>query len=129
MASLLEKYGWHEWICHSNFSFLTGASHPHELVERADTVGYQSLAVTDMDGVYGIVRAWRAQQKRKKDGVHRRLNLRYGAEVHLEQDHHRPIILQNTVVILATSKRGYQNLCSLLTHSHRGGKTWCFLVF
>jgi len=129
MASLLEKYGWHEWICHSNFSFLTGASHPHELVERADTVGYQSLAVTDMDGVYGIVRAWRAQQKRKKDGVHRRLNLRYGAEVHLEQDHHRPIILQNTVVTLATSKRGYQNLCSLLTHSHRGGKHGAFLSF
>ena len=43
--------------CKSNFSFLEGASHPEELVEEAHRLGIQSLALTDRDGVYGMVRA------------------------------------------------------------------------
>src|SRR5262245_33023643 len=43
--------------CKSNFSFLEGASHPDELVEEAHRMGLRSLAVTDRDGVHGIVRA------------------------------------------------------------------------
>jgi len=36
-----------ELHCLSNFTFLRGASHPHELVERADALGYRALAITD----------------------------------------------------------------------------------
>ncbi len=43
--------------CKSNFSFLEGASHPEELVEEAHRIGIRSLAITDRDGVYGMVRA------------------------------------------------------------------------
>jgi error-prone DNA polymerase len=43
--------------CKSNFSFLEGASHPEELVEEAHRLGIGSLALTDRDGVYGMVRA------------------------------------------------------------------------
>ena len=43
--------------CKSNYSFLEGASHPEELVEQAHTLGLRSLALTDRDGVYGVVRA------------------------------------------------------------------------
>ena len=43
--------------CKSNFSFLEGASHPDELIEEAYRLGLPALAVTDRDGVYGIVRA------------------------------------------------------------------------
>ena len=43
--------------CKSNFSFLEGASHPEELVEEAQRLGLRSLAITDRDGVYGMVRA------------------------------------------------------------------------
>ena len=43
--------------CRSNFSFLDGASHPDELVEQAHALGIEALALTDRDGVYGIVRA------------------------------------------------------------------------
>ena len=35
--------------CKSNFSFLTGASHPEELVERAHDLGIP-LSITDRDG-------------------------------------------------------------------------------
>jgi len=43
--------------CKSNFSFLEGASHPEELLEEAQRLGLRSIAVTDRDGVYGMVRA------------------------------------------------------------------------
>ncbi|MGE3547506.1 MAG: error-prone DNA polymerase, partial [Kofleriaceae bacterium] len=43
--------------CKSNFSFLEGASHPEELVEEAHRLGIGSIALTDRDGVYGMVRA------------------------------------------------------------------------
>src|SRR3954462_11411690 len=45
-----------EWHCHSNFSFLDGASHPEELVEEAARLGLAALALTDHDGFYGSVR-------------------------------------------------------------------------
>ena len=42
--------------CHSNFSFLDGASHPEELAEEAARLGLEALALTDHDGFYGVVR-------------------------------------------------------------------------
>jgi DNA polymerase III alpha subunit len=44
--------------CKTNFSFLQGASHPDELIEEAQRLGLRSIAVTDRDGVYGMVRAY-----------------------------------------------------------------------
>ena len=45
-----------ELHCHSNFSFLDGASHPEELAEEAVRLGLSALALTDHDGFYGVVR-------------------------------------------------------------------------
>ena len=45
-----------ELHCHSNFSFLDGASHPEELAEEAARLGLEALALTDHDGLYGVVR-------------------------------------------------------------------------
>src|SRR5262245_12294241 len=45
-----------ELHCHSHFSFLDGASSPEELAEEAARLGLEALAVTDHDGLYGIVR-------------------------------------------------------------------------
>jgi error-prone DNA polymerase len=45
-----------ELHCHTNFSFLDGASHPEELVDEAARLGLAGLAVTDHDGCYGVVR-------------------------------------------------------------------------
>jgi error-prone DNA polymerase len=53
--------------CKSNFSFLEGASHPEELVEEAHRVGLRSIAITDRDGVYGMVRA---HVKARELGMH-----------------------------------------------------------
>ena len=51
-----------ELHCHSNFSFLDGASAPDELVERAVELGLTGLAVTDHQGLYGSVRFTTAAQ-------------------------------------------------------------------
>jgi error-prone DNA polymerase len=45
-----------ELHCHSNASFLDGGSHPEELVEEAARLGLAALALTDHDGMYGVVR-------------------------------------------------------------------------
>lgn len=41
----------------SNFTFLTGASHPDEMVHQAGLLGYRAIAVTDTNTLAGIVRA------------------------------------------------------------------------
>src|SRR6266545_1986044 len=45
-----------ELHCHSNASFLDGGSHPEELAEEATRLGLEALALTDHDGMYGVVR-------------------------------------------------------------------------
>ena len=85
--------------CKSNASFLRGASHPEELVDRAAELGL-SIAVTDMDGVYGIVRA---HERARELGVH----LIIGSEVTIEDG--------TSIVLLAESHEGYRNICRLVT--------------
>ena len=46
-----------ELHCLSCYSFLRGASHPHELVERAAGLGYAALAITDECSLAGVVKA------------------------------------------------------------------------
>ena len=45
-----------ELHCHTNLSFLDGASAPDALVDRAVELGLTGLAVTDHAGLYGVVR-------------------------------------------------------------------------
>lgn len=86
--------------CKSNFSFLEGASHPEELVEEAHRLGLPSIAITDIDGVYGIVRA---HVRAKALGV----QLIIGSQVTLA-DHSR-------LVLLVRDHVGYQNLCRIVS--------------
>src|SRR4051794_14140095 len=52
-----------ELHCHTNFSFLDGASAPDELAERAVELGLTGLAITDHQGLYGVVRATTAYEE------------------------------------------------------------------
>ena len=52
-STMLPPYA--ELHCLSNFSFLRGASHPDELVPRAQALGYTALAITDECSLAGIV--------------------------------------------------------------------------
>jgi error-prone DNA polymerase len=86
--------------CKSNASFLRGASHPEELVDKAAELGLAALALTDVDGVYGIVRA---HQRAREVGVH----LIVGSEITIEDG--------TRIVLLACDRDGYRNLCRLVT--------------
>src|SRR5919112_2022437 len=92
-----------ELHAHSAYSFLDGASHPEELALRAAELGYDALALTDHDGIYGSLEF---AQAAKAFGV-RPLT---GAEVTLADGSH--------VTLLVESRRGYSNLCRLLTAAH-----------
>jgi error-prone DNA polymerase len=97
--------GFVELHCHSAYSFLDGASHPEELAARAAELGYEALALTDHDGVYGSLEFAYAA---KGFGV-RPIT---GAEMSLSDGSH--------VTLLVESPRGYANLCRLLTAAHAG---------
>ena len=47
----------------SNFTFLTGASHPDELAVQAAALGYRAIAITDCNTLAGIVRGHVAAKK------------------------------------------------------------------
>src|SRR6202140_158057 len=55
--------GYVELHCHSNYSFLEGASHPDELVARARDLEMPALAITDRNGFYGAVKFFGAAQR------------------------------------------------------------------
>ncbi len=92
-----------ELHCHSAYSFLDGASHPEELALRAAELGYEALALTDHDGVYGSLEFAHAAK-------HLGVRPITGAEVTLADESH--------VTVLVESARGYANLCRLLTAAH-----------
>ena len=93
--------------CKTNFSFLEGASHPDELVEEAHRFGLPALAVTDRDGVYGIVRA---HVKAREFG----LGLIFGSQFSIDDG--------SSIVLLAQNRAGYAGLCRLLTGGRRRSK-------
>ena len=92
-----------ELHAHSAFSFLDGASAPAELAVRAERLGYDALALTDHDGVWGSMEFAQAC---------RGLSLRpiVGTELTLEGGAH--------LTLLVESQAGYRNLCRLLTAAH-----------
>jgi error-prone DNA polymerase len=96
-----------ELHCLSNFSFLRGASHPEELVERAAALGYSALALTDECSLAGAVRA---HQAAKECG----LKLIHGTEILTEKN--------LKLVLLATDRKSYGAISSLITTGRRRSK-------
>jgi error-prone DNA polymerase len=86
--------------CKSNYSFLEGASHPEELVEQASRFKLPAIALTDRDGIYGVVRAHEAV---KEHGGH----LIIGSEMTVDDG--------STIVLYARGHTGYRNLCTLIS--------------
>ena len=115
-----------ELHAHSAYSFLDGASQPEELAARAAELGYEALALTDHDGVYGSLEFAHAAK-------HLGVRPITGAEVTLADESpsaaeggavFRPGTggfaagASSHVTLLVESARGYANLCRLLTAAH-----------
>lgn len=93
-----------ELHCLSNFSFLRGASHPHELVTQAARLGYRALAITDECSLAGVVRAHVAAGPLG-------IKLVIGSEFRLDDG--------TRLILLAANRQGYGQLCTLITRGRR----------
>jgi error-prone DNA polymerase len=102
-----------ELRCISNFTFLRGASHPHELVERAHALGYRALALTDECSLAGAVRAHVAA---KAVGLHLLLGAQFRVQPRAADG--APCVL----VVLAQNLQGYGNLCAFITRLRRASE-------
>jgi len=94
-----------ELHCISNFTFLRGASHPHELVKRASDLNYNALAITDECSLAGVVKAHVA-------AIDHDLKLIIGSEFRL--DGHK-------LIALAPNRQAYSELSALITLARRRG--------
>jgi error-prone DNA polymerase len=118
-ASGVDVVPYAELHAHSSFSFLDGASMPEKLAEEAARLGLTALALTDHDGLYGIVRM--AEAAAELD-----LSTLFGAELSLgltgpqagsadpEGDH---------LLVLARKEAGYHRLAMAITRAQlKGGE-------
>ncbi|HVO18535.1 MAG TPA: error-prone DNA polymerase [Anaeromyxobacter sp.] len=99
-----------ELRCKSCFSFLEGASQPEELVQRAAELGLAALALADVNGLYGVVRAHAEARQRG-------LPLVVGTELEVDG-----LVAGRgaRLVLLAQDREGYAGLCRLITRAHCG---------
>ncbi|MEV7231724.1 error-prone DNA polymerase [Polymorphospora sp. NPDC051019] len=108
-----------ELHCHTNFSFLDGASHPEELAEEAARLGLAALAVTDHDGFYGVVRFAEAARELRLPTI-------FGAELSLGlpgPQNGEPDPLGRHLLALAHGPEGYARLARTISRAHlRGGE-------
>ena len=98
-----------ELACTSNFTFLTGASHPQELVARAAGLGYSAIAITDECSLAGVVRALEEAQRCAERG--QPIQLIPGSGFRLENG--------SWLVLLPEDQAGYTQICTLITRGRR----------
>ena len=107
-----------ELHCHSNFSFLDGASHPEELVEQAARLGLEAIALTDHDGVYGVVRFAEAAAGLGMRTV-------FGAELSLGLSAPQNGVADpegGHLLLLARGPEGYRALCRTISAAQLRGE-------
>ncbi|MGO4691747.1 error-prone DNA polymerase [Glaciibacter sp. 2TAF33] len=108
-----------ELHAHSNFSFLDGASSPEQLLEEAARLGVNALALTDHDGLYGIVRLAETAES------YPQVRTVFGAELSLGLSTPQNGIADpegTHLLVLARREEGYHRLASALTHAQLAGE-------
>ena len=117
--------GYAELVCRSNFSFLTGASHPEELIARAQALRYTALAMTDECSLAGVVRAHvEARRLRFPLIVGTTMALAMAAPDAAAPANATPANAETVptgprLALLAQSRRGYGNLAQWVTVARR----------
>ena len=106
-----------ELHCHTNFSFLDGASHPEELAEEAVRLGLNGLAVTDHDGFYGVVRFSQAARELSLPTI-------FGAELSVDltkPQNGEPDPEGRHLLALAHGHEGYARLARTISRAQLAG--------
>ena len=126
----------------TNFTFLTGASHPEELMTRAAELGLSAVTITDRNSLAGVVRAWSALKELKRESEEaikirsqHRVDASSRQEIPPDQTLTKPEITQLPRLIvgcrlvlrdssvhwiaLPRDRAAYERLCRLLTLGKR----------
>jgi len=114
---MTEEVGYAELHVHSNFSFLDGASHPEELVAEGARLDLRALALTDHDGLYGVVRFAEAARAVGLPTV-------FGAELTLDLTRRQNGIADPEgahLVVLARDPAGYARLSRAIAQAQLAG--------
>lgn len=90
----------------TNFTFLTGASHPEEMMDRAASMGLSALAVADVNSVAGIVRAHTRAKELARDG---------GPDIRLLPAARIVLTTGLAVTVLPRDRAAWARLCRLLS--------------
>ncbi len=99
----------------TNFSFLRGASHPHEMVARADELGLATIGIADRNSFAGVVRAYDEARKRN-------IKLLVGTRLVTTDGF--------AVLVYPTDRVAYGRLCRLITAGNlKAKKGECDLTF
>lgn len=117
----------------SAFSFLRGSSQPKELVERAHELGIRALAITDLNGVYGLPRAFQVARHLSGFKLISGAVLTIGLDLHFSEQSsggggaffdkslsQAQLQFVPRLTLLARNRLGYGLLCRLITASHAG---------
>ncbi|MGV8968868.1 MAG: error-prone DNA polymerase [Microbacteriaceae bacterium] len=116
-----------ELHAHSTFSFLDGASSPESLLEEASRLGLHTLALTDHDGFYGIVRmaeAAAALNRASRNVGDAGIGTAFGAELSLglrTPQNGIPDPEGSHLLVLARKQEGYHRLARALTAAQLAG--------
>ncbi len=134
----------------SNFTFLTGASHPEELMLRAAELGLEAIAITDRNSLAGVVRAYSALKTLRKEAEALRVRSSHQVDACSRQEVGSPLdlpvpgklklprlivgarlVLRDCPVewiALPADRAGYERLSQLLTlGKRRASKGECHL--
>ncbi|MCV6598783.1 MAG: PHP domain-containing protein, partial [Mangrovicoccus sp.] len=149
----LENPDYAELCVTTNFTFLTGASHPEELVARAAELGLHAIAITDRNSLAGVVRGWSALRELRRASqealpIRSQQQLDASARQPVGKTHPitRPeaprlprliigcrVVLRDTAVewiVLPRNRAAYERLAGLLTlGKRRAPKGACHLDF
>ena len=100
--------------CISNFSFLRGASHPHELIETAAVEGWSSCGIADYHTISGLVRA---HQSAIEKSVKLLCGVRLIVNCSEQIEQSEQLIEEDRieVIIYAKNRTGYESLSQLLS--------------
>src|SRR5512144_1319128 len=93
-----------ELVASTNFSFLRGASHAHEIVGQAAELGLAAIGIADRNSLTGVVRAHTAAKENK-------IRLLLGARLATPDGF--------AAACYPTERKAYGRLCHLLTAGNR----------
>jgi len=103
---------------HSHYSLLTAPAKIDALLDRAKELGMNALAITDYTALYGAVELSMKAKERGMKAV-------IGAEMYVTKDMRSRVSVEDrrrsTLILLAESQIGYQNLMKIISAAHLEG--------